>query len=93
MFNVTGLARGLSIGKIIGGISKTLRIANQIIPLYQRAKPAIANARNMISVLKEMNKKDVSTVNTNSTSKKTSNKVNTLKEQNKKAVANPTFFL
>ncbi len=93
MFNVTGLARGLSFGKIIGGLSRTLQIANQIIPLYQRAKPAIQNARSMISVLKEMGKKNV----TSSSEEKTFLAPNKSLPSNpplqeKKATA-PTFFL
>lgn len=91
MFNVTGLARGLSIGKIIGGLSKTLQIANQIIPLYQRAKPAIANARSMLSVLKEINKKD--NVSSNNLENKPSNtkKINIIPKE--KTSTPPTFFL
>ena len=30
---------GLSFTKILSGISKTLNVANQVIPLYKEAKP------------------------------------------------------
>lgn len=56
MFNSSGIAGGLSLVKIINGISKTLSIANQVIPIYQKAKPALSNIRNVFGILKEMNK-------------------------------------
>ena len=37
----------LSITKIINGLSKTLSIANQIIPLYKQAKPYINKLSNI----------------------------------------------
>ena len=48
--NITG--NGLTFGKVLGGISKTLSIANQVIPLYQQAKPMINNAKTILEVLK-----------------------------------------
>lgn len=47
---------GLTLTKVLGGISKTLSVANQVIPLYQQAKPMIKNAKTVLSVLKDMNK-------------------------------------
>ena len=49
---------GLSFTKILTGISKTLNVANQVIPLYQEAKPMINNAKNIFNVLKDIGKKD-----------------------------------
>lgn len=90
MFNGMSLSGGLSLTKIIGGISRTLQIANQIIPLYQKAKPAIQNARSVLSVLKEMNKPSANSP----TSKKV---IPATIEENistaKKTQASPTFFL
>lgn len=37
----------LSITKIIDGLSKTLSIANQLIPLYKQAKPYINKLNNI----------------------------------------------
>lgn len=48
----------LNITKIIGGISKSLNIVNQVIPLYKEMKPIITNAGSILSVFKEMNKED-----------------------------------
>ena len=95
MFNTGLITRGLSFTKIIGGISKTLQIANQMIPLYQRAKPMIQNARTIMSTLKNLtssSSKDASSksVNSNSTTKS----MNTSLPQTKKIEKNsPTFFL
>lgn len=94
MFNAPSVARGLSFTKIIGGISKTLQIANQVIPLYQKAKPMISNARSMMGILKEFTKnnsktieaQDAVVVNTNSNQSQT---INTKKED----TTSPTFFL
>ncbi len=43
----------LSLGKIISGITKTLGVANQVIPIYKEVKPMISNAKNMFSIVKE----------------------------------------
>ena len=58
MFGNNPTVSGLTFGKVLGGISKTLNIANQVIPLYQQAKPMINNAKTIMSVLKGLNKKD-----------------------------------
>lgn len=46
----------LSLSKIIGGLSKTLNIVNQAIPLYNELRPILSNASGILSVFKEMNK-------------------------------------
>ncbi len=56
MFGVETAAKGLSFTKILGGISKTLSIANQVIPIYQQAKPMIQNAKSAFKVVKEFTK-------------------------------------
>lgn len=92
MYNAPSLIKGLSLTKIIGGISKTLQVANQIIPLYYKTKPLITNARNVFSLLKNaspkketLEKKDKPKENTNLSSKKTKEK--------KVSTSSPTFFL
>ncbi len=93
----TGIVpRGLSFTKIIGGISKTLQVANQIIPLYQRAVPMINNARTAFHVLKEFSKSDkneqksIPQNNNNSNIKNSQNRINTVK---KEGTSSLTFFL
>ena len=89
MFNGMVLSRGLSLTKIIGGLSRTLQIANQIIPLYQKAKPAIQNARNMLNVLKEINQSPTTVVPTKIVSSTSENII----PEKEKTQALPTFFL
>ena len=94
--NLGGINNNLSISKVIKGISKTLNIANQVIPLYQQVKPIINNASSILSVFKEFNSNDDKNTTSNSSNNiKTTPKVltNTLPEK-KELVANglPTFF-
>ncbi len=49
---------GLTFGKVIGGISKTLNLVNQAIPLYKQMRPIISNAGSILSIFKEFNKPD-----------------------------------
>ena len=105
MFNATGLTKSLTLPKIIGGISKTLQIANQMIPLYQKAKPLITNARSIMSInkdadatssgtiMKDMGKNSIKTIEAKDATiinKKESTKKNLKKEE---APTSPTFFL
>ena len=62
MFNTVGITRGLTFSKVLGGLSKTLQIANQVIPLYQRAKPVISNARSIFNVVKGFSKSNSKTI-------------------------------
>ncbi len=94
MFN-SGLAiKGLSLAKIIGGLSKTLQIANQVIPIYQKAKPMIKNARSIMNVLKTINKTS-SQNNETKIANKNNLKINIKKanETKKEENTSPTFFL
>ena len=47
------LGSPFSFTKIIGGISKTLNVINQVIPIYKEAKPLVSSARNAMNLLKE----------------------------------------
>lgn len=83
---------GLTLGKVISGISKTLSVANQVIPLYREAKPMINNAKTILSVLRDVG------VKTNNSNNTTSNKnANNIKKDTTKDVqissGNPTFFI
>lgn len=46
---------GLTIGKVFSGISKSLNVVNQLIPIYREVKPVIGNAKNILNVFKEFN--------------------------------------
>ena len=88
---------GLTLSKVIGGVSKTLNVANQIIPLYMQAKPMISNARNAFKIAKGI----LSTPSTSNTSQNVNvassnkEKTTTIKEEQLTIVStnNPVFFL
>lgn len=91
-----GVARtGLTLPKVLGGIQKTLNIANQVIPLYVQVKPIIKNAQSAFSVVKGV----LATPSTNQSTptnlpSKTQN--HDIKKQDESPVTysnNPVFFL
>ena len=69
----------LSLSKILTGLSKTLNIANKIIPLYEKAKPITNNFKKIVKVLNQKQ----------TTSKQTKN---VPKNKNTFQFNNPTFF-
>ena len=92
MFGTNVVGSGLSLTKVLGGISRGLSIANQVIPLYQQAKPMIQNAKKVMSVLKEFNKPSN---NINSTTNKTTVEVNSKEKTETFKVqsgSTPVFF-
>lgn len=92
MFGTNVVGSGLSLTKVLGGISRGLSIANQVIPLYQQAKPMIQNAKKVMSVLKEFNKPS-NTIN--STNNKTTVEVNSKEKTETFKVqsgSTPVFF-
>ena len=44
-----------SLLKIVGGLSKTLNVANQLIPLYKQIKPVLSNSGKILSNLQNIN--------------------------------------
>lgn len=58
MFGNNVATSGITFSKILNGISKTLSIANQVIPIYQQAKPMINNAKSIIKVVQDFNPKN-----------------------------------
>lgn len=45
---------GFSMLSVLNGISKTLNIANQMIPLYKQIKPIVANSSKIFSNFKSL---------------------------------------
>ena len=45
---------GFNLSRLLGGISKSLNVANQVIPIYQQLSPMVQNAREAFGSLKEM---------------------------------------
>ncbi len=94
MFGPRAFGGGFSLVKMIGGLSKTLGVVNEIIPIYKEAKPLVSNARNAINLLKEFSNNTTSKIMTN-----TSKNIGPIKEkilnttsQNNNNIKGPTFF-
>ena len=86
-----GNFNGLTFCKIIGGISKTLNIVNQAIPLYKQVRPLINNASSILSIFKEFNKPDTVT-NSKEKSIAISNTLPLKTKITSISTNNPTFF-
>ncbi len=48
---------GITLSKVISGLSKTLNIAKQVIPLYSEVKPMVKNAKMIMSSLSSLKAK------------------------------------
>ena len=46
---------GFNLVRLLSGLSKTLNVANQVIPMYKKAKPTIENAKTLINTFKNIN--------------------------------------
>ena len=73
----------LSISKVINGLSRTLNVINQVIPLYQQTKPVISNIKNIYDLVKN---------NNNSFNKKQTIDIKVNKKNTSSNIANPVFF-
>lgn len=74
-----------SLLNIINGLSKTLNIANQMIPLYKQVKPLITNSNKVISNLQNL--KFNANPQNNKVNNQTINNTSLIKQIN-----TPTFF-
>lgn len=83
---------GLTLTKVIGGMSKTLNVVNQLIPLYKEAKPIISNAQNAFKIAKEFMIPDNNTVSVKS-KRKTSPSPQTKNETSLQTSNRPVFFV
>ena len=84
----------LSFGKVIGGLSKTLGVVNQIIPIYKEAQPIINNAKNAFGIIKEFKNTATNKIinNTEKNIKPIKEKINAIKSANFSNYNGPTFF-
>lgn len=83
----------LTFTKIIGGLSKTINIANQVIPLYKQAKPLINGFNESKKVLKDLATNFMTDVKKNNEEK--NKKIINLNDHAVKVVDvpnSPTFF-
>lgn len=85
-----GLSKTFTMTSMIGKLNKTLSFANQVIPLYMKAKPLISNAKDAMKVAKVFMEKPPKKKNT-PTPKPVESKVisSSLSQSNN----NPVFFL
>lgn len=83
-----------SVGKILGGLSKTLGVVNQVIPIYKEAKPIIQNAKTAFGIIKELGNSTTNRImaNTEKNVKPIKEKINTINSVNSSLSNGPTFF-
>lgn len=84
-----------SFSKVISGMSKTLGIVNQVIPIYKEAKPMTQNAHNAFNIVKEFGTASMNKIINNKEKNITpiKEKINTIKNVNFHFKNNnPTFF-
>lgn len=84
MFGPYYKTSSLSITKVLSGLKKGLQIAKEAIPLYKEIKPMVSNARNILSIAKEINSPNIK--------KKTITVPEKKEEANYSSSINPTFF-
>lgn len=84
MFGPYYKTSSLSITKVLSGLKKGLQIAKEAIPLYKEIKPMVNNARNILSIAKEINSPTIK--------KKTITMPEKKEETNYSSSINPTFF-
>lgn len=82
---------GLTLTKVIGGMSKTLNVVNQLLPLYKEAKPMLSNAQNAFKIAKEFMTPNT-TVSVKSKSK-TAPSLQTKNETSLQTSNRPVFFV
>lgn len=85
----------LSFTKVLSGLSKTLTVANQVIPLYKQAKPLLNNLNSVKTILSSFTQSNNSTENNSKISKKNAITFNTKSAEtsNEINIPNlPTFF-
>ena len=88
-------ASTFSFSKILGGLSKTIGVANQILPLYKEAKPMIQNAKTALNIIKELGNSTTNRIikKRNENIKPIKEKINTIQSANLTNSKGPTFFL
>lgn len=83
----------LSFTKILGGLSKTLSVANQVIPLYKQAKPLFNNLSSVKTILSSFTQNNNSKSSTSTTTTKNNSNVQNISSNDETNIPNlPTFF-
>lgn len=79
------ISSGITLAKVLSGLSKSINIAKEVIPLYESVKPMIRGAKNLPKILNTLNKDSKE----NETNKKYSTIKTTIESS---LINNPTFF-
>ena len=79
------ISSGITLAKVLSGLSKSINIAKEVIPLYESVKPMIRGAKNLPKILNTLNKASKE----NETNKKYSTIKTTIESS---LINNPTFF-
>lgn len=79
------ISSGITLAKVLSGLSKSINIAKEVIPLYESLKPMIRGAKNLPKILNTLNKSSKE----NETNKKYSTIKTTIESS---LINNPTFF-
>ena len=79
------ISSGITLAKVLSGLSKSINIAKEVIPLYESVKPMIRGAKNLPKILNTLNK--------GSKENETNKKFYTIKTTIESSlINNPTFF-
>ena len=79
------ISSGITLAKVLSGLSKSINIAKEVIPLYESVKPMIRGAKNLLKILNTLNK--------DYKKKETNEKYSTIKTTIESSlINNPTFF-
>ncbi len=87
MFGPNQIPRTFGFTKILNGINRSLNFANQVIPIYEQAKPLLSNARGMMRMLKEFAHSDIPIKKENTLPNKKNTPIKTITN-----MSNPVFF-
>ncbi len=79
------ISSGITLAKVLSGLSKSINIAKEVIPHYESVKPMIRGAKNLPKILNTLNKSSKE----NETNKKYSTIKTTIESS---LINNPTFF-
>ena len=85
-------AGNFSFVNVLSGISKTLGVAKEVIPLWQQTKPLINNVKTAYSLIRKVNSKNLAITNKNSNRKENIKNFSEKKTINK-SYNNPQFFI
>ena len=81
------ISSGITLAKVLSGLSKTINIAKEVIPLYESVKPMIGSAKNLPKILNTLNRGSKTSESTKEVNTST---INTTIESS--LINNPTFF-